>query len=114
MLGNEVSSTGVQAPSEEAGEDEVDQRPPSEEVDQEGIGSDHGGDVDCVPDGRSLRADEAGSDRVEQQLEGAAASEFVQLDDTHAKKVFPATLFNNIASARLGMSVSIPSVPRNL
>lgn len=67
-----MGCTRVKAAGEEGRHEEVDEGFPAEKVDEKVVGEQDGGDIDTVPDGRLLGADEPWSKGVEQELEGAA------------------------------------------
>lgn len=93
-------------------------------MDDQVVGGEDDEEVEEVIEGGALGADEARSEGVEEDLEGATprprtiislkVSMTVKMVSTNAKNVFPATLFNTTASNLLGKSVSIPSSPKYL
>ena len=91
MLGDEVRSARVQASSEERAHDQVDQRIPSERLDQQGVEGEYSGEVDEMPRGGFLRSDESRSKSVEQDLERAGrqdqrSDDFSATDGQYSRK----------------------------
>ena len=71
MLCNEVAGTGVEASSEEAAHDEVDEGSESEGRDEDIVEDELDDDVDEMPLCELLGSDERGSEGIEEDLECA-------------------------------------------
>lgn len=71
VLGDEVARARVQAPGEEAAGDKVDERPRAEGRDERVVEDELDDDVENVPAGQTLAANECGAEGVEEDLEGA-------------------------------------------
>lgn len=71
VLGDKVGGARVQAAGEEGAGDEVEQRLPAKVADEEVVEDALYEKVECVPGGEALHADEAWSEGVEEDLEGA-------------------------------------------
>jgi hypothetical protein len=117
---NEVTSARVQASCHVTAQEEVKHRVPTEVLHDEGVEGELGDEVPDDPLCRSLVADKAGTEGVEEDLEGAAKRESSEYGErrgggvrANQKKVFPRTVRRTRSSRRVGMSVSMPSSPRN-
>lgn len=70
VLGDEVAGAGVQRPREEAAQDQVTQRPPSNILYERVVEGELRHDVECVDLGERQAVDEHGAQGVEEDLEG--------------------------------------------
>lgn len=117
---HKVAGAGVETSRHVTTEEEVEHRVPPKVFDNEGIEGELGDEVANDPLCRSLVAHEAGSEGVEEDLEGTARGKESEKAvsgsgnrRTNQKNVFPSTVRSTRSSRRVGMSVSIPSSPRN-
>ena len=84
MLPDEVPRTRMQAPREERAHEQVNIRTDPEVLDEDVVREEDDGEVRGVPLGEGLRADEAGAEGVEEDLEGGEedlAEDVVEADE---------------------------------
>ena len=84
MLPNEVPRTRMQAPRKERAHEQVDIGDDPEVLDEDVVREEDDGEIRGVPLGEDLRADEAGAEGVEKDLEGGEedlAEDVVEADE---------------------------------
>ena len=122
VLCNEMARERMEAPSEEAGREEVYEGVDTKSLDEGVVKHKFGDEVGEVPLRECLGPHETRAERIKEYLERPTqkrddvSNSFLRHKEvqTYAKKTFPRTLFRRMSSMLVGKSVSIPSSPRNL
>lgn len=125
VLSDEVSTQRMQRPGHVTRQEEVEHRVPSPVLDDQGVEGQLYEPVERDPARRGLLTDKAGTESVEEDLEGAVSNVDGGKEglarrrrgegegETDAKKALPRTVLRTRSSKWVGRSVSMPSSPRN-